>query len=148
MENMEVLDEESLLRLTFAPEHFVDGEYQQSAISLEDLKIRGVSVDRTGLTKKEVVLERVASQAARRPDEREMPVYSLLRCSAVRDATNPAGDPFFDVEPARVRGNDGHALIFSKDRTLGKGGMRKVRDELLSQMTATLTTLELVYPDS
>lgn len=142
MPNMEVLDDESLLRLTFAPEHFVDGRFQQGAVALEDLKKRGVSVDRTALTTKCVVLRRVNEQSSRKPGDRELPVFSLLRCGDVRSESDENGVPCFKVEASPTDENPGHASIFSTDRTLGKGALRKLRDKLLAQMADTLVPLD------
>ena len=144
---MEVLDDEYLLRLTFAPEHFVNGQFQQGAISLQDLTARGVSVDRTSITSKETVLQRVEAQAVRFPLERELPVYSLLHCADVRAESDEDGQPLFVVQEAIVAGNDGHALIYSRDRSLGKGALRKLRGRLLEKMADSLVGLEEVFPD-
>lgn len=147
MVNKDVQDHENLLRLTFAPEHFVGGEFQPTAVSLADLRERGFSVDRTSITTKDVVMQRVEDQSARAPAKREVPVYSLLQCGEVR-AEADEHRPLFDVEASPMDDNPGHASIYSSDRTLTDSQLRRLRIRLIALMEGSLVTLDGAFAES
>lgn len=145
LSNTKVLDDESLLRLTFSPEHFSDGQFKQTAIALDDLSVRGLSVDRVQITPREVVQERIVKQAERKPCERELPVISLLKCCDVRSEIDEGGAPYFDVEASPIEGNAGHASIYSSNRELKRAALRRLREKLLMQMARRIVSLDDVF---
>ena len=57
-----------------------------------------------------------------------------------------SGKPDFLVEASPVEGNPGHASIYSMDRQLGKGGLRKLRTKLLVHMSKGLIPFGEVFP--
>lgn len=116
--------------------------------SSDDLKDRGFSVDRPTLTPLSVLTHRVDNQRAKNPEKRELPKYSRLFYFQLKEDWNAEGQHYFEVQPSPVLesvdmpGNPGHASIYSDDKKLGNGGLRKVRTALIEHFN---NVVELVH---
>ncbi|MFG0767152.1 hypothetical protein ACF8Q9_09830 [Pseudomonas sp. TYF_15] len=147
-------DDESLVRAFFCPEQHDGQEFLASVVSLADLKDRGFSVDRPILTPLSVLEHRVDAQRANKPDVREFAKFSQLFCAKLREDRDPSGQDYFEVQASPVNESDhepanpGHASIYSADRSLGRGGLRKVRTELIKHLNNIVGLETLAYlPD-
>ncbi|WP_140414150.1 hypothetical protein [Bathymodiolus platifrons methanotrophic gill symbiont] len=120
-------EQEVLLRLLYAPEHIVDGNVIETAISLKDLKCRGVSLDRLSYVEKEIIKKRIEAQTSKAPDERQEASLSKFSCSDIRNINNNNDQVFLIIDDA-TQTNIAHASIF-----LIKGSCppRKARAELV-----------------
>lgn len=139
----EVADAERLVRTTFSPEHFDGEEFQLTAISLKDLSDNGVSVDREQITPLEAVEGRLQAQAARLPESREVPVFSVFTAGAVRDISDDDGEKALVVNADQVDGNPGHALILSSKKR-GRGALRGIRLKLIDLLKHGVTPKESI----
>ena len=144
-------EDESLVRAFFCPEQHDGQEFLATAVSLDDLKDRGFSVDRPILTPLSVLTHRVDSQRANKPDVREFPKYSQLFYAKLREDRDSAGQDYFDVQSSPISktedepANPGHASIYSADKSLGRGGLRKVRTELIKHLNNIVDLETIAY---
>ncbi|MNJ33325.1 hypothetical protein D3C77_280090 [compost metagenome] len=148
-------DDESLVRAFFCPEQHNGQEFLATAVSLDDLKDRGFSVDRPTLTPLSVLTHRVTTQQANKPDVREFTKFSQLFYAKLKEDRDPAGQDYFDVQASPVTesedepANPGHASIYSADKSLGRGGLRKVRTELIKHLNNIVELENVAYlPDA
>jgi hypothetical protein len=95
-------DDESLVRAFFCPEQHDGQVFLATAVSLDDLKDRGFSVDRPTLTPLSVLTHRVDNQRAKNPEKREFPKYSQLYYSKLKEDRNAEGQHFFEIQPSPV----------------------------------------------
>ncbi|WP_060514746.1 hypothetical protein [Pseudomonas sp. NBRC 111132] len=151
MEVPPLSDDESLVRAFFCPEHHDGQAFLATAVSLDDLKDRGFSVDRPTLTPLSVLTHRVDNQRAKNPEQREFPKYSQLFYSKLKEDRNAEGQHYFEVQPSPVLesgdmpGNPGHASIYSADKKLGNGGLRKVRTALIEHLNNVVELEHIPY---
>ena len=144
-------EDESLVRAFFCPEQHDGQEFLATAVSLDDLKDRGFSVDRPILTPLSVLTHRVNTQRANKPDVREFTKFSQLFYAKLRDDRDPTGQDYFDVQASPVAesadepANPGHASIYSADKSLGRGGLRKVRTELIKHLNNIVDLENVAY---
>lgn len=141
MQSPPVSDDECIVRMTFTPEHYQEGKFLPTAVSLDDLRSRGFSVDREGITTTTVILQRVNEHKQKKPDVRAFPLFSKLECWAVRAEKDAEGQVMFIVEASPVDGNDGHAEIRSSIQR-GDGSLRKLRTKLIEHMNKNIVSLE------
>lgn len=136
--------EEWLLRLTYHPEHFENGEIRPSAVNLEDLSSRGYSVDREHLVKPTTITERARDQTAKKPEDRRSSFMSRFECGPVCNEVDTAGRKAFLVEASPIaaaeecEANPAHAHIKSAV-TRGKAGLRQIRLLLLRHLQSVVT---------
>ncbi len=136
-----VSEQEVLLRLLYAPEHIVDGNVIETAISLKDLKCRGVSLDRLSYVEKEIIKKRIAAQTSKAPDKRQEASLSKFSCSDIRSIkNNNNNDQVFLIIDDATQTNIAHASIFLIKESCDP---RKARAELVSclQDRASLSSL-------
>lgn len=144
-------DDESLVRAFFCPEQHDGQVFLATAVSLDDLKDRGFSVDRPTLTPLSVLTHRVDNQRAKNPEKREFPKYSQLFYSKLKEDRNAEGQHYFEIQPSPVSesvdmpGNPGHASIYSADKNLGNGGLRKVRTALIEHLNNVVELENIPY---
>ena len=142
---------ECLIRVTHSPEHYKNGVFANTAVSLDDLRVRGLSVDREQITPFHVMAGRVAKQQEKRPAERETPVYSRLTCGQVRAESDEAGESFFRVEAEPVLDdeflpdNPGHAGIYACN-SKPDSHLRAIRVRLIAQLNNVVEECELCFP--
>lgn len=142
------MDNEKLIRLTFTPEHHDGQEFLNGAVSLDDLRERGFSVDRQSITTFEAVCQRVTEQSARNPEKRQVVLFSELVCGALRNEVDiDSGQPVFLVDATPMPGNDGHASIKSS-QPLGNGGLRKIRTLLIAHMNRLVRLEDIGFPSA
>lgn len=122
---------EILLRLGYHPEHKnEEGNIVPAAVSLDDLKERGFSVDRQMFAKRQVIADRARNQMANRPDKRQEALMSSFACGEVRAlADNDNNRAFIVIDTAEAH-NDAHASIYSAFPR-SSGQLRKMRSLLL-----------------
>ncbi|MCJ2059822.1 hypothetical protein MKL09_25240 [Methylobacterium sp. J-048] len=136
--------EEWLLRLTYHPEHFENGEIRPSAVNLEDLSSRGYSVDREHLVAPATITERARDQTAKNPKDRQSSFMSRFECGPVCNEVDTAGQTAFLVEASPVEAteeceaNPAHAHIKSAVHR-GKAGLRQIRLLLLRHLQNLVT---------
>lgn len=126
-----VQDEECLLRIIYAPEHIKDGLVIETAISLDDLKSKGFSLDRDKYVDRALIQERISIQTQRNPDERQSSSISRFRCGDARKVLDQAKERAFIVIDDALVDNKAHASLYSAKEGLGKGALRKLRSLLL-----------------
>lgn len=118
-----MIDESELLRLFHSDEQYSDGEIKDIAISIDDLKERGLSLDIKALVKSSVILDRAAEQASRNPDRRHTTFISEIVKKEVCDCTAPDEDDedssesggitlLFEIKPTPLDANPAHASLF------------------------------------
>ena len=129
-----VEDEEPLLRLLYVPEHVVNDVVIETAIPLDDLKSRGLSLDRMTFAKKEIIQERMDKQMIKDPVKRQEASLAKFCCSDIRSIVDPdTGDRKNLVIDDAMEANIAHASIFSH-KEMGKGALRKQRTVLLEYL--------------
>ncbi|MDN5450023.1 MAG: hypothetical protein L0G06_03925 [Enterobacterales bacterium] len=142
------MDDEKLIRLTFTPEHHDGNEFLNGAVSLEDLRDRGFSVDRQSVTTIETVSQRISAQTERKPEKRQDVLFSELECGALRSEIDEvSGVPIFSVDATPAPNNDGHASIKSY-QALGNGGLRKIRTILIAHMNKLVRLEDIGFPSA
>lgn len=146
MQSLLVNDDESIIRMTFSPESYQDGEFLPSAVSLDDLKARGFSVDRESITTLAVVRERIETQQQKKPEDRHFPIFSKLSCAAIRVEAAEDQQTMFVVEALPDGKNDGHAVIKSAIPR-GKGELRKLRNRLIQHLNNVVPLESLQFPE-
>ena len=125
-----VENREELLRLLYTPEHVVDKEVIESAISLDDLKCRGLSLDRIDFAKKDIIQERIDAQIINSPAKRKEASLAKFCCSDIRSIVNEEElQQNLVIDDAR-KDNIAHASIFNH-KEKGKGALRKARAVLI-----------------
>ncbi|QGG77745.1 hypothetical protein [Pseudomonas syringae] len=147
MEVSPVMDDEVLVRITYTPEHHDGTEFLPGAVSLDDLKSRGFSVDRQCVTHRATVISRIANQSRKAPLVRQKVLFSELICHSIRAEKSEDGSDVFIVEatPDLEAGNMGHASILSKQQ-LGPAQLRKVRTTLLKHMNRLIDFEKIGFP--
>ncbi len=125
-----VRPDEILLRLGFHPEQTEDGKILPSAISTEDLKHRGFSVDRKQFVSLGVLKERALKQMSRKETERKTALISSFSCREVRNLTDKNGRRALIVIDTALPDNPAHACIYSAYEK-GPGGLKGIRRLLL-----------------
>lgn len=136
----------ALLRLNFAPQHIVDGKVIPSAISTEDLKVRGYSLDSEPLVALETLIERAGTQSAKKPVERVSPHISRFLCDDAKllkleeaDAFDIYHSPVEASEIDGVKANEAHVSLVCVDRTKGPSYYKKAKSLLLPVLQNLLT---------
>lgn len=142
-------DQHALLRLNFAPQHIVDGKVIPSAISTEDLKVRGFSLDSEPLVAQSTLVERAEIQSAKKPEERVSPHISRFICNDARYlklneadeswAFNIYYSPVGAGDGEEVKANDAHVSLKCVDGTKGPSYYKKARNLLLPVLQNLLT---------
>ncbi len=108
-----VADDEFLLRLGYAPEHFLNGEVVVSAISSADLSKRGFSVDREKFALEKLIRERSLQQMEHSPGKREQTFLSRFRTGDLRKELTEDGSRAFVILDTAELDNPAHASIRS-----------------------------------
>ncbi|WP_460158730.1 hypothetical protein [Pseudomonas sp. S3_E11] len=131
-------DMHSLLRLNFAPQHIVDGKVLPTAISTEDLKSRGYSLDAEPLINADTLTERAQSQSEKDSEARVSPYISRFQyCDAnsIKIDDTPAFNIFHSPvaldREKQIKANPAHVSLLCTDSEKGKPYYRKARILLL-----------------
>lgn len=134
MDVQHICDSERVVRTTYSPEHFDGVDFSNTAISLDDLSRRGVSVDREGVTLLSALDRRIDAQVARNPEARHRVVYSSLLVGAVRAILDDEKSQALEVKADPIEEeNEGHALILTA-KPRGKAELRALRLKLIDMM--------------
>lgn len=105
---------ETLVRTHFHPVHFdSDGLLVASAISSDDLRSKGFSVDRWKFFNRRVVSKRIARQKANSPEQRKLAVCVPLLCRSLRKYIDSKGKRGFLVIDNAEPDNVAHAAVYS-----------------------------------
>jgi hypothetical protein len=126
-------NQESLLRLIFDPEHIVNNEVIPAAIPLDDLKIRGYSVDREILVDINHIKSRAITQQTNKPSDRLLSYLSKFLCGDVRNELDENNEIMFIVEASPRSDNEAYAHILSAKKR-GDGTLRKLRFSLVKHL--------------
>lgn len=131
-------DMHALLRLNFAPQHIVDGKVLPTAISTDDLKSRGYSLDAEHLIIVETLIERAETQSGKNPEARVAPFISRFQycdASSIQMDESPAFRIFHSpvlVDPEKqIKANPAHVSLLCKETGKGTPYYRKARILLL-----------------
>ncbi|MNV90333.1 hypothetical protein D3C71_1847080 [compost metagenome] len=98
-----------------------------------------------------MLTHRLESQRVKNSEEREYAKFSELYYAKLKEDRDSAGQSYFDVQSSPVQKSDeepanpGHASIYSADKNLGKGGLRKVRTELIKHLNNIVTLENIAY---
>lgn len=130
---------EILLRTNFSPIHFHQGNLLASAISSDDLRGRGFSVDREHLVNIATIEARIAEQMQRMPDKRQDAWIALAQCGAIRAEVYDSL-PAFRVAAEPVDGNEAHAAIYAHRCNSPKSHIKGLKALLLRHLNARLQT--------
>jgi hypothetical protein len=143
-----VKDEEELLRLLYTPEHVRDGLVIESAISLDDLKCRGLSLDRFDFAKKEIIQERINSQMLKKPEDREEASLAKFTCQDIRSVNNKENLQQNLVIDDATEENIAHSSIFNNNE-IGKGRatLRKSRSLLIEYLQDRYSLDSLIFSE-
>jgi hypothetical protein len=125
-----VRPEEILLRLGFHPEHTEDGKITAHAISRQDLKNRGFSVNRKHYVSHKTIKDLASQQQNNVPTTRKKTLISSFSCKAVRELIDSDGDRAFVVIDEAESDNPAHASIYSASPR-GDGAIKKMKKLLL-----------------
>ena len=124
---------EILLRLGFNPEHMRDGKIGPVAITVEDITVRGMSVDREKYVKHQILSEKAKDMMNRGEGSRKQALISSLSCKDIRDLTDENSKRAFIVIDTAEPENNAHASVYSA-YVRGRGQVRKIRKLLLELM--------------
>jgi hypothetical protein len=151
-------DMHALLRLNFAPQHIVDGKVLPTAISTEDLKSRGYSLDAEPLIIADTLIERAESQACKNPEARVSPYISRFQycdANAIKMDENPAFHIFHSPVPVdpekQIKANPAHVSLLCTETDKGTPYYRKARVlllPLLQNLIALTTYVEKIKVES
>ncbi len=133
-----MIDESELLRLFHSDEQYADGEIKDIAISIDDLKERGLSLDIKALVKSSVILDRAAEQASRNPDRRHTTFISEIVKKDVCDCTVPDEESsesggvtlLFEIKSTPLDANSAHASLFCIKRNKKRSFYVMARNKL------------------
>lgn len=126
MELYSLLDDDVLLRLMFGAEHYDENEVKNAAISTDDLKERGFSLDVYCLKPKSAIETRIASQIARAIEkkgedqsDRKIAYISKLINSDLLSCVDEQEKQLFETFHDPVSDNYAHAklLCVNKEKT-------------------------------
>lgn len=130
-----VLDDELLLRNIYDPDHVLNGKIHLTAVSLNDLRGRGFSVNRLQHVTEAFVQAEVAKVLSRpfggKP--RSFVGISRLKVYEVRDIKVDGAQVFVVIDTALPH-NRGHASIYLSDITVSEGQARLMREKLLPML--------------
>lgn len=120
---------ETLVRLTFNPESYDSNGFKNTAVSLQDLKERGFSLDREAYTHRECIEERIAAQKENKPEDRQFAIFSMMNCIDITSIVNEDGSACFDLIPSPDLDtkNFGHAHLLSAGAVKSDSYLRKMR---------------------
>lgn len=109
-------DESELLRLFFSDEHYFDGTIKDVAISLDDLKERGLSLDIKAIVDPLVMEKRAEQQSLKKPEERHTAFVSEVVKNKICSIHDPEGrehtDFLFEILATPLADNPAHASLF------------------------------------
>jgi hypothetical protein len=111
-------DDDILLRMLFSDEHYFNNDINDLAISLQDLKSRGFSLDLEKICDFNVIEKRVKSQAENASNEnarREAFISSLINC-VVTSLLDQDGDVLFETFHSPIVENAAHTSLICKKK--------------------------------
>ena len=127
-----VQSNEIVLRTVLDPDHLKDGKLTVAAISLDDIRFRGWSVDRKSLTSQWRI--RLAHWRWKRKRPRILKSYVLpMAVRDVREANPTTGQQDFVVTDTAVWLNPAHASVLLS-HPCGEGAARGFRTSLLRKL--------------
>ena len=124
-----VENSELLLRLLFEPEHIVDNLVINTAISIEDLKSRGLSLDRIKFANKSLINKRIVNQQIKNRKNRKTHCLASFDCKSVREIKNDNQVRELILIDDAIEENIAHASIYANAH--GKATLRKIRIKLI-----------------
>lgn len=129
-----VQDAEILYRVTLHPEHVdKDGKVLPAAISSEDLKSRGFSVERKSYCNVDNIKNLIDKQIKNSPEKRKFAEIAYFGCGLVRQfyfSADSSIRSFVVIDQALVD-NNAHASIYSAIPDATKSHIKKVKQQLL-----------------
>ena len=140
-----VKDGERLLRALFNPEHVKQGQLQDLAIPVRDLRERGFSVDRAGYVTRALVQSKIDDMLSR-PRRGEPWVgagIAVLVTAEVRSLLANGQQAFVVIDTA-TSDNPGHASIYAAQPGKTESQVRELR-ELLLPLLGNRVSLEEAF---
>ena len=137
-----VADHEWLLRSIFYSDDIVDGVVQNTAISLDDLRERGYSVNRQHYVSRGVIESGIAKylQKPFNGIPREYLGIACFKTSTVRDIVSNDSQAFVVIDAAEPD-NPGHAAIYAANPSIPDSKARQLRS-LLFPLLCSPVSLE------
>jgi hypothetical protein len=135
-----VEDDENLIRILYEPEHIRDGVLLEAAIPLEDLKERGFSLDREAHVKSKIVEDRIKTQKAKNPGNRQRDTKSVFRCINIRNIIDCNGIRLCIVLDSPSKSNPAHASLYGIKCSGSE--LRKIRGLLIPALQEGLQSLD------
>ncbi|MGN7971461.1 hypothetical protein [Serratia sp. 22264] len=136
-------NEDSLLRLLFSNEHYFNNDIQDLAISLDDLKSRGFSLDLEKICDLNVIEERIKSQAEKASDEnarREAFISSLIN-GVVTSLLDQDGDVLFETFHSPIAENFAHTSLICKKKEKTRSHYVWARNKLKPLLTEKIVKI-------
>lgn len=131
-----VADEEIIIRLGFAPEHYLNGEVVVAAISSADLnepQRGGYSVDRQKYEVEDVIRQRAETQMAKSPEKRQDPFIAPMETAKLRQEHTEDTRRAFIILDNSIEGNIAHASIMSAVKRT-KSEIKELKDILVKYL--------------
>ena len=132
-----VEDNENLIRVLYEPEHIKNGMLLETAISLEDIKVRGFSLDRESYVKSTVIRNRIRNQKSKNPITRQRDTKSIFSCIGIRQIVDLNGVRVCVVLDTPSVTNPAHASLYSMK--CSNSQLRKLRGLILPILQEGLT---------
>ena len=123
----------------FHPEHIKDGVVQHTAVSLDDLKMRGFSVNR-GQHVTRGIIQSGIDEFLGRDARREFVGIACFKASTIREFRSNGSQEFVVIDAAESE-NTGHAAIYAANPSIPNSKARQLRS-LLSPLLSSTVSLE------
>ena len=135
-----VPDHEILLRAIIDPDHIHQGRIQPSAVPLQDLKQRGLSIQRREHSTRQELEAVIRPMLAKTTvaGVRRLESLAIFTTAAVRDIRNQGRQAFVVIDTAQPD-NRAHASIYLADLQARPSLAREMREQLLKLMETRVT---------
>lgn len=129
---------EILIRIFYHPDHVDElGNIKSSAISSEDLKTRGVSVDRKNYANKNYIATNIENSIVRK-EGRNLSGFGLIKHESVLNINDTNNKSALHVKADPIQNNPAHALILAKNSYL-PSELKKLRKALIDELAFVKT---------
>jgi len=124
--------DEILIRIFYHPDHIDElGNIKASAIPSDDLKSRGVSVDRKSYVEKRYIETNIQNSVARK-EERNLAGFGLISHETVLGILDVKNSTALHVKSDPISNNQAHAIILAKNNYL-RSELKKLRKDLVDK---------------
>lgn len=147
-EQLNLKDEDELLRLLFDSESYSNGEILDEAIKTRDLKINGYSLDIKSISRIEVIEDRANNQAqnilVKSPDsdKRKVPYISTLLNSDLNSCVDENGHKLFETIHTPQPENYAHVSLYCILKDQGKQYYVYARNQIRPLLERTIISLK------